>query len=291
MKSIGKGKIINDFTTGPLFTTLVKFSLPYMLSNFLQVIYSVVDMVVVGHCIGHGGMAAVAVASRSYGFLVLLCVGLTGGAQIYLAQMIGKGERARLGRAVGTIFTMMTIIAVVTFVAMIFLSGPFLKLINTPSEIYQDALNYMLLRTIGIFFIFGYNMFSAVLRGVGDSKHPMIFVMVSAMLNLVLDLWFVAGLKMGVNGAAIATVIALGVKFVISSAFIYRRRDEIGFDFRPASWRIDRDIARGILRLAIPFGIRFVALNISMVFVQALVNRLQRTTSWGWGLSPTSNHG
>ena len=273
MKSIGKGKIINDFTTGPLFTTLVKFSLPYMLSNFLQVIYSVVDMVVVGHCIGHGGMAAVAVASRSYGFLVLLCVGLTGGAQIYLAQMIGKGERARLGRAVGTIFTMMTIIAVVTFVAMIFLSGPFLKLINTPSEIYQDALNYMLLRTIGIFFIFGYNMFSAVLRGVGDSKHPMIFVMVSAMLNLVLDLWFVAGLKMGVNGAAIATVIALGVKFVISSAFIYRRRDEIGFDFRPASWRIDRDIARGILRLAIPFGIRFVALNVSMVFVQALVNK------------------
>ena len=97
MKSIGKGKIINDFTTGPLFTTLVKFSLPYMLSNFLQVIYSVVDMVVVGHCIGHGGMAAVAVASRSYGFLVLLCVGLMAGAQVYLAQMIAFSKALQNG--------------------------------------------------------------------------------------------------------------------------------------------------------------------------------------------------
>jgi putative MATE family efflux protein len=269
---MGKGKIINDFTKGPLFSTLIKFSLPYMLSNFLQVIYSVVDMIVVGHCVGHGGMAAVAVASRSYGFLVLLCVGLTGGAQVYLAQMIGKGDRSKLGRAVGTIFTMMAIIAVVSFVMMIFLAGPFLKLINTPGEVYPNALNYMLLRSIGIFFSFGYNMFSAVLRGVGDSKHPMIFVMISASLNLVLDLWFVGGLKMGVNGAAIATVIALAVKFVISAVFLYRRRAEIDFDFRPASWRIDRDIAHGILRVAIPFGIRFVAMDISMVFVQAQVN-------------------
>ena len=274
MNYFGKGKIVNDFTEGPIFGTLVKFSLPYMLSNFLQVIYSVVDMIVVGHCVGHGGMAAVAVASRSYGFLVLLCVGLTSGAQIYLAQMIGKGDRAKLGRAVGTIFTMMTIISAVSFLMMVFLSGPFLRLINTPEVIFRDAHHYMLLRTIGIFFIFGYNMFSAVLRGVGDSKHPMIFVMISAMLNLVLDIWFVAGLKMGINGAAIATVIALGVKFVISAMFLYRRRAEIGFDFRRSSWRIDRDIAKGILRIAIPLGIRHVALDVSMIFVQAQVNTI-----------------
>ena len=95
MGAFGKGRIVNDFTKGPLFSTLVKFSLPYMLSNFLQVIYSVVDMIVVGHCVGYRGMAAVAVASRSYGFLVLLCVGLMGGAQVYLAQMIGKGNSRR----------------------------------------------------------------------------------------------------------------------------------------------------------------------------------------------------
>ena len=121
MKSFGRGKIVNDFTKGPIFSTLVKFSLPYMLSNFLQVIYSVVDMIVVGHCVGHAGMAAVAVASRSYGFLVLLCVGITAGAQIYLAQMIGKGDRSKLGRTVGTIFTIMTIISVVSFFTRIIL--------------------------------------------------------------------------------------------------------------------------------------------------------------------------
>ena len=284
MGAFGKGKIVNDFTKGPLFSTLVKFSLPYMLSNFLQVIYSVVDMIVVGHCVGHGGMAAVAVASRSYGFLVLLCVGLMGGAQVYLSQMIGKGNRARggapataadlakLGRAVGTIFTLMAIIAVISFLIMIFLSGPFLKMIKTPDEVYQDALNYMLLRTIGIFFTFGYNMFSAVMRGVGDSRHPMIFVIIGAVLNLVLDILFVKYFKMGVNGAAIATVIAMAIKFVITASFIYRRRAEIGFDFKLKSWRVDGEIARGITKLAIPFGIRFVAMDISMIFVQALVN-------------------
>ena len=284
MGAFGKSKIVNDFTKGPLFSTLVKFSLPYMLSNFLQVIYSVVDMIVVGHCVGYRGMAAVAVASRSYGFLVLLCVGLMGGAQVYLAQMIGKGNRARagapataddlakLGRAVGTIFTLMAIIAVISFLVMFFIAGPFLRWQETPPDVYPSARNYMMLRATGIFFTFGYNMFSAVMRGVGDSKHPMIFVIIGAVLNLVLDILFVKYFQMGVNGAAIATVIAMGVKFVITAAFIYRRRAEIGFDFKLKSWRVDGEIARGITRIAIPFGIRFVAMEISMIFVQRLVN-------------------
>ena len=130
----------------------------------------------------------------------------------------------------------------------------------------------MMLRATGIFFTFGYNMFSAVMRGVGDSKHPMIFVIIGAVLNLVLDILFVKYFQMGVNGAAIATVIAMGIKFVITASFIYRRRAEIGFDFKLKNWRVDGEIARGITRIAIPFGIRFVAMEISMIFVQRLVN-------------------
>lgn len=281
-----KNTIINDFTHGPLFGSLLRFSIPFMISNALQVIYAVVDMIVVGRYVGSVGLAAVSIASQSFTAMSLACTGLTVGGQIYISQLLGSGRRDKLNRTLGSFFTLILAIGAVVCVATYLFTRPLLRMLNTPEPAFDDAVIYMEVNCIGLIFTFGYVMFASAMRGLGDSKHPLAFIILSSGLNLALDLWFVAGLGMGVFGAAAATVIAQIVKFIVSWIFLFRRRKDFGFDFRWQSWRVDWRIARGILYLGIPFAIRYGAIHLSMLFVHAMVNSLgyQSTALFGIGL-------
>ncbi|MBQ4337397.1 MAG: polysaccharide biosynthesis C-terminal domain-containing protein, partial [Lentisphaeria bacterium] len=198
--------IIRDFTSGPLFWGMVKFSLPFMFSNALQVFYSMADMFIVGRYVGSHGMAAVSIASQATMLPTMVALGMTTGGQVYISQLIGAGKREKLNSAIGTLFSLILLMALLVTLLGMGLAGEFLRLLHTPEEAFAGAYHYLFICSAGMIFIFGYNMISAVLRGMGDAKHPFWFIIIASVVNVLLDLLFIAGFGMGPGGAGLATV-------------------------------------------------------------------------------------
>lgn len=270
----GNTAIITDYTRGPIFSSLLRYSIPFMVSNALQVVYSIVDMIVVGKVVGHNALVGVSNASEIITMLSLACTGLSAGGQIYISQLLGSGRRDRLNTVLGSFFSLKLLLGAAISLLVILGAAPCMVLLRTPAESLAHAEMYMRINSLGLFFTFGYGMFAAAMRGLGDSKHPLAFIILSSMMNLVLDIWFVKYLGWGVSGAAAATVIAQFTKFIVSWIFLYHRRADLGFDFKFRSWRIDWQVAWGILNLGIPLAIRYGMIHFSMLFVRRSVNAL-----------------
>jgi len=251
---------------------MLKFSVPFMISNGLQVLYSLVDMVVVGQYVGSFGLSAVSIASQAFLFMTMLCIGFANGGQVYIAQLIGASQRDKLNRAIGTMFSIIAIMGIVVSILGVIFGEAFLNLLDTPPESYDMAWDYLLICSIGVIFTYGYNMIASVLRGMGDSRHPFIFVLIASVINLVLDIILVGFMKMGTAGAALATIIGQAFSFIYSMFYLYRNRESFGFDFKPSSYIIDKDVAKKLCSLGIPFAVQSAAINISMLYVNTLVN-------------------
>lgn len=278
------GTMARDFTQGPIFGPLFRFSLPFMLSNALQVLYNAVDMFIVGRYTGAVGLASVINAGRVFVFLTMLSVGLSMSGQIYVAQLLGQGRRDALNTAVGTFFTTLLVSGAALSVVGLVWSRAMLRAINVPEEAFDGALAYVRICGAGLVFSFGYNMVSAVLRGMGDSKRPFVFVAIASLANVVLDLVAVAWLGWGPAGAALATILGQAISFVFAWTYLMRRRESFGFDFRPASFVPDRAVFSAQMRLAVPFAVRFAAINVSMMYVLRLVNGLGIAASTVFGV-------
>ena len=265
-------EIINDMTVGSVPRKLLAFALPFMLSTLLQTAYGMVDMMVVGQVVGSAGLSAVSISSRVLWMTTALCMGFTNAGQILIAQLVGAGKRAELQKTIGTLI--LTVLCVAAFVTAFGLSltTPILRLLRTPQESFPGAARYLRITFIGTVFTFGYNLVSAMFRGMGDSRHPLIFVAIAASVNLVLDLLAVAVLHMGVAGAALATITGQAVSLVISVVYLYRRREQFGFDFRRESFRFDGENLRKLVRLGVPFAFQNAAISISMLFVNSFIN-------------------
>ena len=285
--------LIYDFTEGPIFVKLIRFAIPFMMSNAMQVLYSLVDMVVVGRFVGSHGLSAISISSQLFVFLTMVCSGFCTGGQIYISQLIGKGERNKLNNTIGTLFSAILSMGLLVSVLSLFFSKPLLHLLNTPEESFGGALSYMLVCSVGLVFCYAYNMFSAVLRGMGDSRHPFVFIVIASIINIALDLLFVLVFHWGVPGAALATVIGQAFSGIYALFFLYRNRDAFGFDFKLSSFKPSSDVLRGLVKLGVPMAVRFGAINVSMLFVLALVARLghQSLATFGAGikLDDTSN--
>lgn len=251
---------------------LLGFAYPIMLSNLLQTAYNMVDMMVVGKYVGSPGLSAVSVGGDVMHFFTFLGMGFATAGQIMVSQYIGAGRRSELNRVIGTLFTFVLSLGAVLSAAGMACAGQFLTLLNVPEEAAAGAYDYMMCCASGMIFIFGYNMVSAVLRGMGDSKRPMIFIGFAAVLNTLLDLLFIAVFKMGAFGAALATVIGQGASFALALVYLYRNREAFSFDFKPSSFRPDGEVIKIILRLGIPIAIQTSAGNISALFVSSFVN-------------------
>ena len=264
--------LINNLTEGPLTRQILMFSLPLVLGNLLHTLYNLVDMAIVGQFVGSAGLSAVSTAGQITILLYCLGIGLSSGGQILIAQQVGADDRKGICTTIGTSFTFTVILSVaVTTLGLVFFR-PLLRAMNTPAEAWKDAVEYMFWCCLGVPFTYLNGGLSALLRGMGDSRHPTYFVAAAAIANIILDLLFVAGLGMRAKGAAMATSIAQMIGAVACITYLYRHREELGFDFRRESFRMERRTLVTILRLAAPLAAQTIAINISMLFVNGWVN-------------------
>lgn len=276
--------IINDMTQGSVFKKMVVFTLPVMMSNALQLCYGLIDMVIVGKFVGSAGLSAITVGSQVFNLMTTLCIGFSIGGQVFISQLIGSKEYKKLNRTIGTVFSLVGVLGLLMTAIGFFCSEFVLRLMNTPAESFAMAKAYMMVCSGGVLFTYGYNMVSAILRGMGDSKRPLLFILISTIVNLAGDLILVGGLKMGAAGAAWATISGQAVSFIIALIFLMRRKDAFHFDFKPASFIPENGTAAKLVKLGVPFALQSSSIDISMMFVCALVNSLGVIASATFGV-------
>lgn len=271
-------EIAKDMTQGSVLRQLFVFAVPVALANALQAVYSMVDMVVVGQFVGSAGLSAVGIGGQLLNMFLSIGMGFSFGAQILLSQQVGAQDKD-LQPTIGTLFTTELISAIVFGVLGIVCAGQLLGIMNTPEAAWEDAKAYTIVCCCGMVFIYGYNAVCAILRGMGESKLPMIFIAMASLVNLALDLLFVAVFQLGALGAALATVIAQGVSFVISLVYLYKNRERFGFDFKLKSFKPSRERLIPICKLGIPYIAQCLLITCSMMYVNARVNVFGVTAS------------
>ena len=264
---------IRDFTQGNITRQLMVFAWPLFLSNLLQIVYNMVDMIIVGNVLGKTGISAVSVGGDVSHFLTFVAMGFSSAGQVIIARCIGAGQRERIGRFVGTMGGFLGACALIISAAALLFREGILRLMNTPPEAFEGALAYSSVCMIGLLFIYGYNIVAAVLRGMGDSRHPFVFISIAAVLNLALDVVFVMGMGMGPDGAALATVISQSVSFISCAVFLARRRAEFALNMRLVDFvRWDRTMLLDLIRLGLPMAIKSASIQVSKLFVNSWIN-------------------
>lgn len=260
-----------DLTTGNVTKQLLSFALPFVLSSILQTAYNLVDMIVVGQFVGSVGLSAVSIGGQVTNLLTHLGLGFASGGQILIAQLMGVKDRDGIKHTIGTLFTALSLLSIVLGTLGCIFCRPLLGLLNTPEEAMGEAISYLFTCCLGMFFIYGYNVVSSILRGLGNSRWPFIFIAIASVVNLILDLFFVAVLHMGTFGAALATVMGQAVSFIIAIIYLYRSRESFGFDFKLKSFAIDKSKLKPLVRLGIPLALQS-CITISMMFVDSFIN-------------------
>lgn len=264
---------IKDFTKGNISSQLVVFAAPLFLSNLMQVFYNMVDMYIVGQTLGKTGISAVSVGGDLCNLLTFIAIGFSNAGQVIIAKYVGAGEKNKIGKFTGTMFFFLSVSSVIISILSICFQDPLLKLMNTPDSAYKAASDYSFVCMTGLFFIYGYNMVSAVLRGMGDSKHPFIFISLAAVTNLVLDIVFVVFLDMGTRGAALATVISQATSFIACSVFLFIRRREFELEMTPSDFiHPKKEYLSDLIKLGVPMAIKLASVQISKLFVNSHIN-------------------
>ena len=277
-------RLTKNFTEGNIAKQLLLFTLPFMASNALQVLYSTVDMWIVGKYVGTPGLSAVSQSSQILNFATMVCLGFATGGQVLIAQALGASKRKELNPIIGTLFSLLMLLAL--GLSAVFLCGNVLirDLMKIPAESYDYAGEYLIICSAGLIFTAGYNMVSAVLRGMGDSKSPFIFIGIATVVNLALDILFTGFWGWEVAGAAWATIAGQAVSFLFSLWYLYRRKEAFGFDFKLKSFRLDGRYSKMILTLGLPMAIQSGCINISMLFVNSMINELGVVASATFGV-------
>lgn len=263
--------LINDLSQGPVLSKLARFAVPIMLANLLQAVYSMVDMIVVGQFGGPAGLSAVGIGGQLQTLFLAIGMGFSNGGQIVISQQVGA-KSEKISRTIGTMLTTELILAILAGFIGIALHAPILELMNTPSAAWQEAVHYLIICSCGMIFIYGYNALCAILRGMGESKLPMVFIGIASLVNVALDLLFVGAFRWGAAGAAAATVIAQAIAFLSAAVYLYRHKEAAQFDFRLKSFAIDLSQLKALCRLGVPFVVQQFLITGSITFVNAQVN-------------------
>lgn len=279
---MGNAQIEKNLTEGHVARQLIKFALPFMLSNLIQTLYNVADMLIVGNFTGSAGISGVNIGGQVTFIITNIVVGLSVGGTIVIAQYLGAGDRKSMNESIRTLITFLLGTAVIITVVMMLLSDVMLQLIQTPEEAYGQARDYLNITLTGTIFIFGYNAFSAILRGLGDSKRPLVFVTIACVVNVLLDLLLVGVFDMEAAGAAWATVISQGISMF--ACIFYLKRNNFEFDFRLSSLRIYKDKFLKLLQLGIPISIQNVIINFSFLVLTAIANGMGVSASAAIGI-------
>lgn len=261
----------HDLTKGNIWKQLVKFAVPFFISNLIQSLYSLVDLIILGHFGGTNSISAANIGGQVLVILTNLAAGLAGGGMVMLGNYLGSRQKDKINGTISTLLITLMVMAAIFMVLLFIFEQSLLRLLDTPDEAYGQARQYMLICSLGLLFIYGYNALSAIMRGLGDSRTPMIFVIIACAINIILDLVLVAGFHMGAGGAAFATIFAQGCSMLF--CILYLKRHDFMYDFRPSSLHFMKEEFHTLLRSGLPLSIQMVGTNFSFLILTTFINR------------------
>lgn len=270
MSSISELFAPRDMTEGEPWKRIVEFSIPMLIGNIAQQLYNTADSIIVGRYVGDNALAAVGSASPILNLLLVMFVGISTGAGIMVAQYFGAKDRERLSRSIGACITLTAIASVIIMILGPMVTGPLLSLLNTPDSIKGWCKSYLNIYFLGISGFAYYNILAGVLRGLGDSISSLAFLLLATVLNVFLDIWFVAGLGLGVPGVALATVIAQGVSGLLCLYKLMKMSST--FDLNWKMLKLKEEYAVKLVKLGLPSGLTQGIFSLAMIVVQSLTN-------------------
>ena len=278
MKKLGT---LRDMTEGSIIRQMILFALPLMAGNIFQMLYNTVDSVVVGQYVGKEALAAVNSTTMIINMLVFFFNGFSVGAGVLIARHFGARDYDRLHNAIETTMAMTFLFCLIFTIVGSIAVKPMLTVMSTPEDVLDDATAYLTIYFLGISGLLVYNMGSGILRSVGDTTRPLLFLILTSLLNIALDLLFVLGFHMGIAGVAWATILAQFISAVHTTLLLTRSKDIYQLTWKDL--KIDGGVLREIFQVGLPAGIQSVITAFSNVFVQAYVNFFGSSCMAGWG--------
>ena len=259
-----------NLTTGSVFKNVILFSLPYLLSYFLQTLYGMADLYIIGQYDGVASTTAVSVGSQIMHMITVMIVGLAMGTTVSIAQAVGADNKKQASKAIGNTIVLFMGVAIVGMALLLMLVHPIVSAMSTPAEAVNGTVTYLTICFIGIPFITAYNIISSIFRGMGDSRSPMYFIAVACAANIVLDYLFMGVLKLGPAGAALGTTISQAISVLISLAVIIKRKSVvlIRTDFKP-----HRPVMGKILSIGIPIAVQDGLIQVAFIVITIIANQ------------------
>lgn len=260
-----------NLTTGSVFKNILFFSLPYLLSYFLQTLYGMADLFIIGQFEGVASTTAVSIGSQVMHMLTVMIVGLAMGSTVSIGQAVGAGDRKKAASGIGNTVTLFMCLSVVLTVALLIFVRPVVNIMSTPEAAVSGTIEYLTICFIGIPFITAYNIISSIFRGLGDSKSPMYFIAVACAANIALDYLFMGALHLGPSGAALGTTLSQAVSVIIALVVIRRHSGALAVkksDFRPA-----RPVMAKLLRIGVPIAMQDGLIQIAFIIITVIANR------------------
>lgn len=259
-----------NLTTGSVFKNLVLFSLPYLLSYFLQTLYGMADLYIVGQYNGVESTTAVSVGSQIMHMITVMIVGLAMGTTVSIAQAIGGDDKKQASKAIGNTIILFMGVAVIGMAVLLMLVHPIVAVMSTPAEAVKGTVTYLTICFIGIPFITAYNIISSIFRGMGDSKSPMYFIAVACGANIVLDYIFMGVFKLGPAGAALGTTISQAISVLVSLVVIIKRKSVVltKMDFKP-----QRPVMGKLLSIGIPIAVQDGLIQVAFIVITVIANQ------------------
>ncbi len=259
-----------DMTTGEPWKRIIIFTVPMLIGNIAQQLYSTVDSIVVGKYVGDNALAAVGSAGPILNLLLVLFMGVSMGTSIMVSQYFGAKQREELSLTIGNSITLTALASLIIMVLSVFVTRPLLELLKTPESIIDWCHSYLLILFLGSLGSAYYNILSGILRGLGDAFSALVYLLVATVINIVLDVLFVARFDMGVAGVAWATIIAQAVSAILCFMRLMKMTDV--FDMKPHFLKLRSRFSGGIIRLGLPSGITQAIFSMAMIIVQSLTN-------------------
>lgn len=275
----------NPLIEGPILKCLLAFAVPIILTNLVQQLYSMADLIVIGQFVGNVGTVGVNNGSEFSDVISPMPWAFATAGQILIAQLVGKGDYEKVKKTIGTLISSMLTLSFVLVLISLTFCTQILVLINCPAEAFAEAKAYMQIVAVGLPAVFGYNAVVGVLTGVGESKKPLLFVCIAATVNVVLDLAMVIICKMGVVGTALATSFSQYASFIAAYCYLWKNREQFGFELKISYFRIDISVLKGILKLGVPLMAKGMLVRVAMLWITATAN------SFGMIVSATSSIG
>lgn len=260
-----------NLTTGSVFKTLLYFSLPYLLAYFLQTLYGMADLFIIGQYNGVESTTAVSIGSQVMHMLTVMIVGLAMGATVMIGQAVGAGRKEQASLAIGNTVTLFMVLSVIVTAVLLLAVRPIVAVMSTPAEAVPGTVSYLTVCFIGIPFITAYNIISSIFRGMGDSKSPMYFIAVACAANIALDYLLIGGLGLGPMGAALGTTLSQTISVIVSLVVILKKKTGITLtaaDFKPL-----RTTMGSLLKIGIPIAMQDGFIQIAFIVITIIANR------------------